>query len=188
MYRRHFVSAALTVALVFTSTVVVAVEASYASTPPPVHQPETVLASFELPMIPTTDISASPVVQAQKARTVLTQQSTAIKVAAYQAAVLASAQAAVRAAGMAEIAAAEKVVTNSMFACIRTAESGNNYGITSGAYGILISTWHAFSSVWSPFGSWEVPGQAPREIQDLMAYHLYKVGGGYGGWNNPCTA
>ena len=82
---------------------------------------------------------------------------------------------------------AHAAVQGPMWACIRVAESGNRYGITSGAYGILISSWQAYSSVWAPYGSWSVPGEAPAAIQDLVAYSLYKTGGGFGGWNDRCT-
>ena len=78
-------------------------------------------------------------------------------------------------------------VQGAMWSCIRTAESGNRYGITSGAYGILISSWQAYSYVWAPYGNWSVPGEAPEAIQDLVAWSLYKVGGGFGGWNDSCT-
>ena len=78
-------------------------------------------------------------------------------------------------------------VQGPMWSCIRVAESGNRYGITSGAYGILISSWQAYSYVWAPYGNWSVPGEAPEAIQDLVAWSLYKVGGGFGGWNDSCT-
>ena len=74
-----------------------------------------------------------------------------------------------------------------MWECIRQAESNGRYELISGAYGILLSTWNAFSSTWSPYGSWNTPGEAPAYVQDLVAYHLYEVGGGYGGWHNRCT-
>ena len=82
---------------------------------------------------------------------------------------------------------AQKGVQGSMWDCIRVAESGNRYGITSGAYGILVSSWQAYSWVWEPYGSWSVPGEAPPIIQDLVAYALFQAGGGFGGWNDHCT-
>ena len=85
------------------------------------------------------------------------------------------------------LAEAHQAVQGSMWECIRVAESGGRYGITSGAYGILVSSWQAYSSVWAPYGSWSVPGAAPVAIQDLVAYSLYKSGGGFGGWNDRCT-
>ena len=87
----------------------------------------------------------------------------------------------------AALATAQFGVQGSMWDCIRTAESGNRFEITSGAYGILISSWQAYAHVWSPYGSWSVPGEAPPEIQNLVAYRLYQDGGGYGGWHNRCT-
>jgi hypothetical protein len=82
---------------------------------------------------------------------------------------------------------AHEAVQTSMFGCIRDAESGDNYSLTSGAYGILISTWDAYSAIWSPWGSFAVPGDAPDWVQDLVAYKLYLIGGGYGGWHDRCT-
>ena len=82
---------------------------------------------------------------------------------------------------------AHNAVQGPMWSCIRIAESGGNYGDTSGAYGILISSWDAYASVWEPYGSWSVPGEAPPAVQDLVAYTLYQVGGGFGGWNDRCT-
>ena len=86
-----------------------------------------------------------------------------------------------------ESEAAQNTVTGSMWVCIREAESNDRYQLVSGAYGILISTWQTYRSVWAPFGNWAVPGQAPKFVQDLVAYHLYLVGGGYGGWHDRCT-
>ncbi len=87
----------------------------------------------------------------------------------------------------AEAVAAAWTVNNSMFTCIRWAESNNRYELVSGAYGILISSWQAYRNVWQPFGEFATPGDAPRAVQDLVAFHLYRVGGGYGGWHNYCT-
>ena len=81
-----------------------------------------------------------------------------------------------------------KVIHDSMFACIRAAESSDRWGITSGAYGVLISSWWAFHWVWAPYGNYAVPGQAPASVQNLVAYELYIAGGeGYGGWHDYCT-
>ncbi len=82
---------------------------------------------------------------------------------------------------------AQGAVQSSEWACIRVAESGGNYSDTSGAYGILVSSWNAFASVWEPYGNFAVPGEAPAAVQDLVAYHLYQVGGGFGGWHDRCT-
>jgi hypothetical protein len=86
-----------------------------------------------------------------------------------------------------ELAAAQSAVQSGMWSCIRVAESGDNYSLTSGAYGILVSTWNAYSNLWGKFGSWSVPGEAPAAVQDYVAYKLYEVGGGFGGWNDHCT-
>jgi hypothetical protein len=99
----------------------------------------------------------------------------------------AQAQAAADQAKLDKALVAHEAVQNSMFSCIRDAESGDNYGLTSGAYGILISTWDAYASIWSPYGSFSVPGAAPAAVQDLVAYELYEIGGGYGGWHDYCT-
>ncbi len=84
-------------------------------------------------------------------------------------------------------AEAVAAVQTPMWSCIRSAESNDQYSLISGAYGILISTWWAFQSVWAPLGNWSTPGEAPPAVQDLVAYHLYQVGGGFGGWHNRCT-
>ncbi|MEI8051148.1 MAG: hypothetical protein WCI12_06905 [Actinomycetes bacterium] len=89
--------------------------------------------------------------------------------------------------GNAALDAATQAVQTPMWACIRTAESGANYSLISGAYGILISSWNAYSYLWSPYGSWSTPGEAPPAVQDYVAYSFYQIGGGYGGWNNYCT-
>ena len=87
----------------------------------------------------------------------------------------------------AEAVAAAYTMNNPMFTCIRWAESNDRYELVSGAYGILISSWQAYESVWHWFGDYPTPGQAPKQVQDLVAYHLYRVGGGYGGWHDYCT-
>ena len=90
--------------------------------------------------------------------------------------------------GVAIQMAQPKVTNDAMFACIRNAESSDRWGITSGAYGILISSWWAFHWVWAPYGNFQVPGQAPAAVQNLVAYELYIAGGqGYGGWHDYCT-
>jgi hypothetical protein len=89
--------------------------------------------------------------------------------------------------GNAALEAATQAVQTPMWACIRTAESGANYSLISGAYGILISSWNAYSYLWSPYGGWSTPGEAPPAVQDYVAYSLYQIGGGFGGWNNYCT-
>jgi muramidase (phage lysozyme) len=191
MYRRHFVTVMLAVTMaLFTATVAAAKATSSArrqpsrivSTPSPA-----VLAAASARGTKSLGSGPSTIVAAQQARQYFTQTAAARKIAAYQSFQEHQQEAAARLALVSEIAVAHEAVQNSMFQCIRDAESGDRYEITSGAYGILISTWNAYSSVWSPLGSWSVPGQAPPEVQDLVAYHLYQVGGGYGGWNDSCT-
>jgi hypothetical protein len=81
-----------------------------------------------------------------------------------------------------------KVLNDGMFACIRVAESSNRWNITSGAYGILVSSWWAYQWVWAPYGNYGVPGDAPASVQNLVAYELFLAGGqGYGGWYDYCT-
>jgi hypothetical protein len=57
--------------------------------------------------------------------------------------------------------------------CIRIHESGNRYNDPaepSGAYGILVSTWHDFG-----YSGW--PYQAPAMVQDHLALLLYSLYG-----------
>jgi hypothetical protein len=57
--------------------------------------------------------------------------------------------------------------------CIRIHESGNQYNNPaepSGAYGILVSTWHSFG-----YSGW--PYQATPEVQDHLALELYSLYG-----------
>jgi hypothetical protein len=57
--------------------------------------------------------------------------------------------------------------------CIRIHESGNVYNDPnkpSGAYGILVSTWHDFG-----YSGW--PYQAPPVEQDHLALELYSLYG-----------
>ena len=65
--------------------------------------------------------------------------------------------------------------------CIRQAESGDNYTQTSGAYGILGSTW-------ASLGYSGTPGQAPKSQQDAAALEILRYEGHfYGAWNDLCT-
>jgi len=167
MNRRHLVSLALA-AIVTLSITSVAAAGALASS---VAAPKTAPVAFHAQ-----DASPAPAALAHEA--VITQRAHAAAV---------DALAAVDGAKAAEAIQAHVAVQSSMWACIRSAESGNNYGITSGAYGILISTWNAYSSIWSKWGSYAVPGAAPASVQDLFAYDLYLIGGGFGGWHDRCT-
>lgn len=66
-----------------------------------------------------------------------------------------------------------------MFPCIERAESGDRAYITSGLYGILISTWQSL-------GYSGVPGDASIALQNQAAMTLYDRDG-YRPWNDPCT-
>lgn len=68
------------------------------------------------------------------------------------------------------------------WACIRHAESQDNYRQVSGAYGILTSTWHQF-------GESGEPGEASIETQDDFALRLFAANGYRfsGSWNDACT-
>jgi hypothetical protein len=131
----------------------------------------------------TTALFSVGMVSAQQAVATPTTESSPPPVTA----VLASTGPAVAPEIAAEAVAAAWAVNNPMFTCIRWAESNNRYEVVSGAYGILISSWQAYRGVWAPFGEFPTPGDAPKSVQDLVAYHLYRVGGGYGGWHDYCT-
>lgn len=65
--------------------------------------------------------------------------------------------------------------------CIRQAESGDNYSLTSGAYGILASTW-------TSLGLLGTPSQATKSAQDAAALEILNYEGHfYGAWNDLCT-
>jgi cell wall-associated NlpC family hydrolase len=65
--------------------------------------------------------------------------------------------------------------------CIRQAESGDNYAATSGAYGILPSTW-------ASLGQLGTPGQASKAVQNAAALEILNYEGHfYGAWNDLCT-
>jgi cell wall-associated NlpC family hydrolase len=65
--------------------------------------------------------------------------------------------------------------------CIRQAESDDNYTSTSGAYGILLSTW-------ASLGQLGTPGEASKSLQDAEALEILNYEGHfYGAWNDLCT-
>lgn len=68
------------------------------------------------------------------------------------------------------------------WACIRNAESHDNYHQVSGAYGILTSTWQQY-------GEPGVPGAASVAVQDAFALRLFAANGYRysGSWNDACT-
>lgn len=184
MNRRHFVVVAAAVAVAISATTV----AAAGVLAPSASADNTAHAVQHSSSIPARDVAQAThhhqtpaqrrAAQAEKAR--LSRFYAAV--AAQDAAIAAENQ-----AKLFKALEAHSVVQNSMFSCIRQAESGDNYGLTSGAYGILISTWNAYASIWSPYGSYSVPGAAPAAVQDLVAYQLYLIGGGYGGWHDYCT-
>jgi cell wall-associated NlpC family hydrolase len=65
--------------------------------------------------------------------------------------------------------------------CIRQSESDDNYTSTSGAYGILPSTW-------ASIGQLGTPGEASKSLQDAAALEILNYEGHfYGAWNDLCT-
>ena len=168
MNRRHFATLAATTAVLATSlTTVVAAGAFASSTPAPKPTPVVTHAQDQSPPAA---VLAHEAVVTQRAHQAIVNQLTLAQEAK-----------------LGEAITAHNAVQGSMWSCIRDAESGDNYSLTSGAYGILISTWNAYSSIWSQWGSYAVPGNAPAAVQDLVAYRLYEIGGGYGGWHDRCT-
>lgn len=69
--------------------------------------------------------------------------------------------------------------TPSWWRCVIRPESSGNFNDESGAYGILISTWHAL-------GMRGVPGDYPPVTQARVALKIYHDNGGFGpgAWNN----
>jgi hypothetical protein len=189
MYRRHLagLAAAAIAALISTTAIVAELPAGGSQPSPTDNVPKAVLVAMEVPSTPAPATEANPVVQAQRARNYYKSTAKLHATEQYLEEVYTIRKAQAYTAAMNELSQAQAAVHNAMFTCIRNAESNDRYGLVSGAYGILISTWQRFSDVWSPLGSWSVPGEAPPAVQDLVAYHLYEVGGGYGGWHDYCT-
>ena len=178
MNRRHLATLAATATMALSITSVAAAGA-LAPSPTEPDAAAAVLDSYVSPNAPSIPQQAL----AQEASVAERQQAVAVEAANAQLKV----QFYEHVAAENQLAAAQSAVQGGMWSCIRSAESGDNYGITSGAYGILVSTWHAYSYLWSQFGSWSVPGEAPAAVQDYVAYRLYEAGGGFGGWNDSCT-
>jgi hypothetical protein len=63
--------------------------------------------------------------------------------------------------------------------CVITPESSGDFHVTSGGYGILVSTWHAY-------GKSGVPGDYSPQEQAEVALEIYHDNGGFGpvAWNN----
>jgi hypothetical protein len=180
MNRRHLIPASLVAGGLMTLTAAVGVVSQTgAAAGQPTGTTSTTITSSAVPAVEasTTGAAVSAAYQARNASAQRVHDARALQV-------LDQANRAVLFNALVE---AHNGVQGPMWSCIRLAESGNRYGITSGAYGILISSWQAYSYVWEPYGSWSVPGEAPEVIQDLVAWSLYKVGGGFGGWNDFCT-
>ena len=190
MNRRHTIAASLIAAAALTITTVATTAGAQSATAP---TSTSTVPTITLTASTNTDqvSTARTLVAAQQARQFQTIRSVQVAAANYAAVATASALQAIHTATVkAQLTAlveAHNAVQGSMWSCIRIAESGGNYGDVSGAYGILISSWNAYSSVWAPYGSWSVPGEAPAAVQDLVAYRLYQIGGGFGGWNDRCT-
>lgn len=70
------------------------------------------------------------------------------------------------------------------WACIREAESGDNYSDPAGAYGIEPEAWAEFGN--SAYAS---PGDAPPAVQDEAALAIYAANGDHfaGAWYDPCV-
>lgn len=68
------------------------------------------------------------------------------------------------------------------WACIRNAESHDNFHQATGAYGITITSWQ-----W--LGYRGVPGQSSVHFQDRVALRIFKMNGDHflGSWNDVCT-
>lgn len=176
MNRRHLIPTSITVGTLLTlSTIAVAVApGTAAGKPAPASPAPAVKAGHGAPRTGST-VTASLAARSAQAERAHAVRSLGELVAAKSASLVA------------DLVEARQGVQGGMWDCIRTAESGNRYEIVSGAYGILISSWQAYSYVWAPYGSWSIPGEAPAAIQDLVAYRLYQAGGGFGGWHNHCT-
>jgi hypothetical protein len=191
MNRRHFASMALAATGALTATTAVA---SGVFTPTGAAGTQTKAEAASLALAPSASTSSSswswtlnPTLASQQARVVHSTRAANIRAMGQLASLRNKTDKAHQFGLYADLVRAHNGVQGPMWSCIRTAESGNRYGITSGAYGILISSWNAYASVWSPYGHWSVPGAAPAYIQDLVAFRLYEIGGGFGGWNDPCT-
>jgi len=70
------------------------------------------------------------------------------------------------------------------WACIRQAESGDDYSDPAGAYGIEPEAWAQFGD--SAYAS---PGDAPPAVQDEAALAIYAANGDHfaGAWYDPCV-
>lgn len=70
--------------------------------------------------------------------------------------------------------------TSNWYRCVIIPESGGNFSVTSGGYGILVSTWHSY-------GMSGVPGDYSPEAQATVALQIFASNGGFGpgAWNNP---
>lgn len=74
-------------------------------------------------------------------------------------------------------------LTGSLWGCIENAESTDRPYITSGLFGILVSTWRAYPDY---TGGYSDPGAAPLSVQNGFAMMLYEKYG-WGPWRDHCT-
>ncbi len=77
----------------------------------------------------------------------------------------------------------DATTTNTLdWACIRNAESHDNFHQETGAYGITITSWQ-----W--LGYHGTPGQSSVRFQDGVALRIFRMNGDHflGSWNDVCT-
>jgi hypothetical protein len=73
-----------------------------------------------------------------------------------------------------------------LWPCIEQAESSGRPYITSGLYGILVSTWYSLRDAVPGVADYAYPGAAPISVQNAATLYLYGEDG-YRPWNDACT-